>query len=123
MTVNEKESSQVKPMSLYLSLNSALKMANWITSTDAAAITLARRLATMLDVCFDTGEDISHVAALVGKYLAVLQQLHLTVDTRITGKQGEENDGTQHVGDYLRLISTKDREQISKPTKRGAASK
>jgi len=122
MTVNEKESTQVKPMSLYLSLESALSVANWIAASDIAAVTLARRIATMLDVCFDTG-DIKEVPQNAAKYLQVLQQLHLTVDTRIAGKQGEDNDGNEHVGEYLRLISTKNREQISKPTKRGAASK
>jgi len=122
MTVNEKESTQVKPMSLYLSLESALGVANWIAASDIAAVTLARRIATMLDVCFDTG-DIKEVPQNAAKYLQVLQQLHLTVDTRIAGKQGEENDGNEHVGEYLRLISTKNREQISKPTKRRATSK
>jgi len=111
-----------KPGGLCSSLDQALDGANWFAPSDIAAITLAKRLAILLDVAFDTG-DTKEIPANVGKYLAVLQQLHLTVDTRIAGKQGEENDGTQHVGEYLRLISTKNREQIVKPTKRGAASK
>lgn len=122
MTQLEKEKPEDKPTGLYLSLNSALSVASWIAPSDVAAITLARRLALALDTAFDIG-DLKDVPQLVAKYLATLQQLHLTVDTRITGKQGEENDGTNHVGDYLRLLNTKDRKQTTKPAKRGPVSK
>jgi hypothetical protein len=122
MTQKDQEQNQSKPMSIYLCLESALSAANWIADSDVAAIALARRLATLLDYCFDTGE-IRDVPAIAGKYIIVLQQLHLTVDKRVAGKQGEENDGTQHVGDYLRLISTTDRKQVSGTTKRGTVSK
>ena len=121
MTQNKTEQPEDKPMGLYLSLNSALSMANWITSTDVAAITLARRIALALDTAFDMG-DLKEATPLAAKYLQVLQQLHLTVETRTTGKQGEENDGTNHVGHYLRLLETKDRKSKPEPAKRRASS-
>jgi hypothetical protein len=108
-------------MGLYLSLNSALSVANWIAPTDVAALTLARRLALALDTAFDIGE-LKEATSLAAKYLQVLQQLHLTVETRTQGKQGEENDGTNHVGNYLRLLETKNPKPKSKPAQRGASS-
>jgi hypothetical protein len=120
MTQNKPEPAENKPMGLYLSLNSALSVANWIAPTDVAAMTLARRLAMALDTAFDMG-DLKEVATLAAKYLSVLQQLHLTVETRTQGKQGEENDGTNHVGDYLRLIQTKDRKPKPKTAQRRAS--
>ena len=114
MTQNKTEQPEDKPMGIYLSLNSALSVANWLAPTDVAAMTLARRIALALDTAFDMG-DIKEATPLAAKYLAVLQQLHLTVETRTTGKQGEENDGTNHVGNYLRLIEAKDRKPKPKP--------
>ena len=120
MTQNKPEQPDNKPMSCYLSLNSALSVANWIAPTDVAAITLARRIAMALDTAFDIGE-LKEATPLAAKYLQVLQQLHLTVETRTQGKQGEQNDGTNHVGDYLRLINTKDTKQKPKTAQRGAS--
>ena len=114
MTQNKPEPPEDKPMGIYLSLNSALLVANWLAPTDVAAMTLARRIALALDTAFDMG-DLKEATPLAAKYLAVLQQLHLTVETRTTGKQGEENDGTNHVGNYLRLIEAKDRKPKPKP--------
>ena len=114
MTLKNPEQPEDKPMGIYLSLNSALSVANWLAPTDVAAMTLARRIALALDTAFDMG-DIKEATPLAAKYLAVLQQLHLTVETRTTGKQGEENDGTNHVGNYLRLIEAKDRKPKPKP--------
>ena len=114
MTQNKTEQPENKPMSCYLSLNSALSVANWIAPTDVAALTLARRLAMALDTAFDMGE-LKEATPLAAKYLQVLQQLHLTVETRTAGKQGEENDGTNHVGNYLRLLEAKDSKQKPKP--------
>ena len=114
MTQNKPEPPEDKPMGIYLSLNSALSVANWLAPTDVAAMTLARRIALALDTAFDMG-DLKEATPLAAKYLAVLQQLHLTVETRTTGKQGEENDGTNHVGNYLRLIEAKDRKPKPKP--------
>ena len=114
MTLNKPEPPEDKPMGVYLSLNSALSVANWLAPTDVAAMTLARRIALALDTAFDMG-DLKEATPLAAKYLAVLQQLHLTVETRTTGKQGEENDGTNHVGNYLRLIEAKDRKPKPKP--------
>ena len=121
MTQNKPEQPDSKPMNCYLSLNSAISVANWITPSDVAAMTLARRLAVALDTAFDMG-DLKEATPLAAKYLQTLQQLHLTVETRTAGKQGEENDGTNHVGNYLRLIEAKDPKQKSKPAQRRASS-
>jgi hypothetical protein len=83
-------------------------------------MTLARRIALALDTAFDMG-DLKEATPLAAKYLNVLQQLHLTVETRTAGKQGEENDGTNHVGDYLRLLKTKDSKPATKPAQRRAS--
>jgi len=120
MTLNKPEAPETKPMNIYLSLNSALSVANWIAPTDVAAITLARRLAVALDTAFDMG-DLKEATPLAAKYLQTLQQLHLTVETRTAGKQGEESDGTNHVGNYLRLLNTKDSKQKPKPAQRRAS--
>ncbi len=111
-----------KPIEIYLSLNSALSVANWITSTDVAAITLARRMAKALDTAFDMGADLKDITALSGKFLTVLQQLHLTVETRTASKQ-EENDGSAYVGDFLRLVKTKNPKPPAKTAQRRPASK
>jgi hypothetical protein len=121
MTQNKTEQPEDKPMGIYLSLNSALSVANWLAPTDVAAMTLARRIALALDTAFDMG-DLKEATPLAAKYLNVLQQLHLTVETRTAGKQGEENDGTNHVGDYLRLLKTKDSKPATKPAQRRASS-
>jgi len=107
-------------MGILISLNSALSVANWLAPTDVAAMTLARRIALALDSAFDMG-DLKEATPLAAKYLNVLQQLHLTVETRTTGKQGEENDGTNHVGDYLRLLKTQDRKSKPETAKRRAS--
>jgi hypothetical protein len=120
MTQNKTEALEDKPMGLYLSLNSALSVANWLAPTDVAAMTLARRIALALDTAYDMG-DIKEATPLTAKYLNVLQELHLTVETRTLGKQGEENDGTNHVGSYLRLLEAKDRKPKPEPTKRRAS--
>jgi hypothetical protein len=120
MTQNKPEAPEDKPMGIYLSLNSALSVANWLAPTDVAAMTLARRIALALDTAFDMG-DLKEATPLAAKYLSVLQQLHLTVETRSAGKQGEENDGTNHVGSYLRLLEAKDRKPKPKPAQRRAS--
>jgi hypothetical protein len=120
MTQNKTEAPEDKPMGIYLSLNSAISVANWLAPTDVAALTLARRIALALDTAFDIG-DLKEATPLAAKYLNVLQQLHLTVETRTAGKQGEENDGTNHVGNYLRLLDTKDSKQKPKPAQRRAS--
>jgi hypothetical protein len=121
MTQKKPEMAEDKPLGIYLSLNSALSVANWIAPTDVAAITLARRIALALDTAFDMG-DLKEATPLAAKYLQVLQQLHLTVETRTLGTQGEENDGTNHVGNYLRLLETKDRKPKPASANRRASS-
>ena len=120
MTQKNSEVPEDKPMGILISLNSAISVANWLAPTDVAAITLARRIALALDTAFDMG-DLKEATPLAAKYLNVLQQLHLTVETRTLGKQGEENDGTNHVGNYLRLLETKDRKPKPKPAQRRAS--
>jgi hypothetical protein len=109
-------------MTIYLYLESALAASNWIAPTDAAAVHLARRMATALDTAFDMGADLKDITALSGKFLTVLQQLHLTVETRTASKQ-EENDGTAYVGDFLRLVKTKNPKPTTKSAQRRPASK
>jgi len=120
MTQKNPEVPDDKPMGILNSLNSAISVANWLAPTDVAAMTLARRIALALDTAFDMG-DLKEATPLAAKYLSVLQQLHLTVETRTAGKQGEENDGTNHVGNYLRLLETKDRKPKPKPAQRRAS--
>jgi hypothetical protein len=122
MTPKKTEAPEEKPMDIYLSLNSALSVAGWISPSDVAAITLARCMAKALDTAFDMGADIKDITALSGKFLNVLQQLHLTVETRTASKQ-EENDGTAYVGDFLRLVKTKNPKPPAKTAQRRAASK
>lgn len=110
------------PASITGNLNSALSRAHWIVDTDSAAVALARRLATALDVSFDTGE-LKEVSALAQRYLGVLQQLHLTVETRTQGKQEEEDNGETHRGNYLRLLEATSNESKPRTTKRGASSR
>ena len=122
MTPKKPEQPEAKPMDIYLSLNSALSVANWVSPSDVAAITLARRMAKALDTAFDMGADIKDITALSGKFLTVLQQLHLTVETRTASKL-EENDGTAYVGDFLRLVKTKNPKPPAKTAQRRQASK
>ena len=120
MSQKNPEVPEEKPMGILISLNSAISVANWLAPTDVAALTLARRIALALDTSFDMG-DLKEATPLAAKYLNVLQQLHLTVETRTAGKQGEENDGTNHVGSYLRLLEAKDRKPKPKPAQRRAS--
>lgn len=122
MTEKKPEPTELKPMDIYLSLNSALSVANWIGPSDVAAITLARRMAKALDTAFDIGADIKDITALSGKLLMVLQQLHLTTETRTASKK-EENDGSAYVGDFLRLVKTKNPKPAAKTTQRRQTSK
>ena len=122
MTQKKTIVSEVKPDTIYLCLESALTASNWISPTDAAAVHLARRMATALDTAFDMGADLKDITALSGKFLIVLQQLHLTVETRTASKQ-EENDGTAYVGDFLRLVKTKNPKPATKAAQRRPASK
>ena len=123
MTAKKPEVQEAKPMDIYAALNSALAVASWVTPTDVAAITLARRMAKSLDISFDTGADIKDITALSGKFLSVLQQLHLTVETRTASKKDEEHDGTAYVGDFLRLVKTKNPKPPAKTAQRRAISK
>lgn len=111
----------LNPANIATSLEKSLQSSLWISSADLAAVSLARRLATALDVAFDTGE-LKEVAALAQRFTAILQQLHLTVETRTQGKQEEENDGSEHRGNYLRLLAAASNESKPKSAQRGAGS-
>ncbi len=110
------------PASIAISLERSLQSASWLSLADDAAIALAERLAIALDVAFNTGE-LKEVPQLAQRFTAILQQLHLTVETRTQGKQEEENDGSEHRENYLRLLSTAPNESAAGITKRGASSK
>ena len=122
MTQKKTEQPDTSQIDIYLCLESALAASNWIAKTDAAAVHLARRMAKALDTAFDMGADLKDITALSGKFLTVLQQLNLTVATRTASKQ-EENDGTAYVGDFLRLVKTKNPKPPAKTAQRRAASK
>jgi len=122
MTQKKTDVPEVKPITIYLCLESALSASNWITPTDAAAVHLARRMAQALDTAFDIGADLKDITALGGKFLTVLQQLHLTVETRTASKQ-EEQDGSAYVGDFLRLVKTKNTKPATKTAQRRPVSK
>jgi hypothetical protein len=119
MTEKKTEVAKVLPIGCYLSLESALAAAKWIDPADAAAVTLARRVALALDTAFDMGADLKDLTALSGRFLTVLQQLHLTTETRTASKKTDDNDGTAYVGDFLRLVKTKN----TKPTNKAAVSR
>lgn len=122
MTQKKTVKPDTEQIDIYLCLESALAASNWISPTDAAAVHLARRMAKALDTAFDMGADLKDITALSGKFLTVLQQLHLTVETRTASKQ-EENDGTAYVGDFLRLVKTKNTKPTTKTAQRRTASK
>jgi hypothetical protein len=111
------------PANISLFLDQALSNAPWITDSDMAAVHLARRMAIAVDTAFDMGEDLKDIAALSGRFLIVLQQLHLTVETRTASKKTDENDGTEYVGDFLRLVKAKNTKPAVKATQRRPASK
>ena len=118
MTEKKTEVAEVLPIGCYLSLESALAAAKWIDPADAAAVTLARRVALALDTAFDMGADLKDLTALSGRFLTVLQQLHLTTETRTASKKTDDHDGTEYVGDFLRLVKTKSTKPTAKTTKR-----
>ncbi len=123
MTAKKPKEPEIKQITIYLCLESALSASSWVSQTDAAAVHLARRMATALDTAFDTGADIKDITALSGKSLSVLQQLHLTVETRTASKKDEEHDGSAYVGDFLRLVKTKNPKPPAKTAQRRAVSK
>lgn len=93
------------PASITGNLNTALDKAHWIGESDYAAVSLAIRLATALDACFDTG-DYKEINGLAQRFTAILQQLHLTVETRTQGNKEEDDNGENIRGNYLRLLAT-----------------
>ena len=93
------------PATITGNLEQALLKATWIGESDYAAVSLAIRLAAALDACFDTG-DYKEVNGLAQRFTAILQQLHLTVETRTQGKQEEEDNGEEFRADYIRLLKT-----------------
>ena len=123
MTLKETDVPEIVPIGCYLSLESAIAAAKWIDPADMAAVTLARRVALALDTAFDMGADLKDITALSGRFLSVLQQLHLTTETRTASKKTDVNDGTEYVGDFLRLVNTKNTKSAAKTSKRRPVSK
>lgn len=117
MTQNNTGQRQNAPESIAGNLESSIQAANWLQTSDAAAVALARRLAVAIDVALDTGE-LRDVSQLVQRFIGVLQQLHMTVETRTQGKQEVESDGSEHIGNYLRLIDSKNPKSDPKSAKR-----
>ena len=123
MTLKETDVPEVRPIGCYLSLESAIAAAKWIDPADMAAVTLARRVSLALDTAFDMGADLKDITALSGRFLTVLQQLHLTTETRTASKKTDENDGTEYVGDFLRLVKTKNPKSTTKTSNSRATRK
>ena len=121
--MNDLDLLRLSPGPLTTSLNESLSSASWLTPSDCAAESLALSLAKLLDDVLSAGDGVRDVPQLSGRYLSVLQQLHLTVDTRVTAKQGDEMDGQNYVGDYLRLINTEAKKPKSRSANSGAASR
>lgn len=71
-------------------LDSALAAATWITASDQAAVTLARRLAGAMDVC----DDVQQLVRLAAQFAAVLEQLHMTPATRLDAGEVSEAGAT-----------------------------
>lgn len=107
------------PGSIAGNLESAIQAATWLQKSDMAGVALARRLALAIDVALDTGE-LRDVSQLSARFIGVLQQLHMTVETRTQGKQEVESDGSEHIGNYLRLIDSKNSKSKTKTAKRRA---
>jgi hypothetical protein len=103
------------PDSITGNLKQALSKASWISESDGAAVSLALRLANALDMAFDTGE-IKDVAGLAQRLTVILQQLHLTVETRTQGNKEEENNGNELQQTYLRLLKATPTKSKSKIT-------
>jgi len=106
------------PATITGNLEQALSKASWIGESDTAAVALANRLATALDTCFDSG-DFKEINGLAQRFTAILQQLHLTVETRTQGNKEEENDGSEHRENYLRLLKATPAKSKPKVAKRG----
>ena len=117
----EDNSSQIQPDAILGYLDSALQAAQWVTPTDAAAVALARRLAYALDTAFNMG-DLKEVSSLSARFSQILGQLHLTVETRVQGKQEEEDSGIGYVADYLRVVNSTPAQPVNKSSKRGTGS-
>ena len=115
MTGNEK-------ISLADAFDKSVKSGNWLTASDAAAIQLGRALAVAIDSAMDHA-DGDALALLAPKMLAVLKDLHLTVETRNQGKQHDTDSGEKYAGDYLRLVSATAGKSKSGTAKRRSTSK
>ena len=98
----------------------SVKAAPWLTSTDIAAVQLAQTIAAEIDIALATGES-DRIIALAPRLLDVLKQLHLTPETRTQGKQQDEIDGSNHIGNYLRLLASPDSHAKSGTAKRRAS--
>ena len=113
--------SQIEPYEISNNLELSFRAAQWITPSDGAAIALARRLAYALDTAFNVG-DLKEVSSLAARFSQILGQLHLTVETRIQGKQEEEDSGLGYVENYLRVVNAETVKPAAKSAKRGTGS-
>ena len=91
----------------YWFYNSVGTKTPWITSADSAAVTLAQRLAILIDSIFDSGEDLDKLAPLIGRFDALLRELKLTPLSRdkATANTEEVQDGSKYAESYLRLVN------------------
>ena len=111
-----------QPLSNALAFTRTAGAADWLTVTDQAAVYLGLQLAKMIDAAIDSGA-VNDLAILSPKYMAVLQQLHLTTETRNQGKSDDAEVGTSYADTYLRLINPKAGKRPPGGNKRGPDSK
>lgn len=116
----------IAPDTIATALGSAVSTGNsWITNADSAAVTTAFRLARLLDVMFDTGENVEKIAPLLGRFTALMHELKLTPLSRdrATGTADEVKDGTAYAENYLRVINAPIVQPKTTGAKSGAARK
>lgn len=108
------QNGKVDNTSLAQVLTLALSGATWLTLTDQAAVLAAKRLAAAIDSC----DDHQVLDKLMGRFLGVLQQLHMTPATRLdAGEVGDDGANIQAIWDGLPRTAAK------KPTGQGGGNR
>ena len=115
MTSKQTNSKGLEPQTLRGFYDQAVTTAAWISPSDVATVRLGQWLADMIDSFDSSDESLKVMPQYVRAYIGVLQQLHLTVETRTQGKQEDENNGDGYIGDYLRLLNPTVGKSKSKP--------
>jgi len=98
---------------------------SWIGAADQGAVCLSMKLAKVIDVIFDSGQDLDKAAALIGRLTILMKELKLTPLARDASKaMGEEVDhGKEYADTYLRLINTPNSKPKTTRAKSGTSSR